>query len=350
MPSLSRITHLVTSWSLLAFALATALLSACGRQIEVSTVSTFTSTPKPSQTPTQTITSTPTQTAIPKPTETPLPTHTETPVPTFTPTATATEPAVETIVVESGFSFLPVSGFLVDVQPNQVGITSKDDEILVFMATSDEPTDISLQDTLDNFITNAGASMGELTANKSFTMTIGDVEGIAADVTGIFLGSDMEGRVAVVTPTESFTFFAFGLAVNNRWNDEGVSLFDNVITTISFIKDPLPEDTGPTEPNADFLLPIPTGKPAAEWNGLPIMPQAIAGDEGEGSYYFTVEATAEEVEAFYEDEMQQLGWSLLGVGEGETGALLVIFQKESEVASISILLFNESTSYVFLVR
>lgn len=220
------------------------LLPACGSQAEVSTVSTFTSTPRPSQTPIPTIAPTSTQTPISEPTETPLPSHTATPLPTstFTPTVTATEPAVKTIIVESGFSFHPVSGFLVDVQPNQVGISSEDDEILLFMATSDEPTDNSLEETLDNFIANAGASMGELTASKSFTITIRGVEGIAADVTGIFLGDAMEGRIAVVTPTDSFTFFAFGLAVNNRWNDEGMSLFDNVITTILFSKNTSPDD------------------------------------------------------------------------------------------------------------
>ena len=336
----------------LVFLLTIMLLPACSSQAEVSTVSTFTSTPQPSQTPTPTTVPTSTQTPIPEPTETPLPTHTATPLPTstFTPTATATEPAIETIVVESGFSFQSVSGFLVDVQPNQVGITSEDDEILLFMATSDQPTDNSLQETLDNFITNAGESMGELTASESFTMTIGGVEGIAADVNGIFLGDDMEGRIAVVTPTDSFTFFAFGLAVNNRWGDEGMSLFENVITTISFSKNTISDDTSPTEPNADFPLPIPTGEPVVEWSGLPIMPQAIAGDEGEGSYYFTVEATFEEVETFYESEMQLLGWNLLGVGEGENGALLMIFQKGDAVASVSILLLNESTVYVFLVR
>lgn len=336
----------------LAFLLTIMVLPACGSQAEVSAVSTFTSTPQPSQTPTSTLVPTSTQTPSPEPTETPVPTHTATPPPTSTvpPTATATEPVVETIVVESGFSFQPMSGFLVDVQSNQVGITSEDDEILLFMATSDEPTDNSMQKTLDNFIANAGASMGELIASESYTVTIGDVEGIAADVTGIFLGDDMEGRVAVVTPTDSFTFFAFGLAVNNRWGDEGLPLFENVITTISFSKNTVSDDTSPTEPNADFPLPIPTGEPAVEWSGLPIMPQAIAGDEGEGSYYFTVEATFEEVETFYESEMQPLGWNLLGVGEGENGALLMIFQKEDAVASISILLLNESTVYVFLVK
>lgn len=333
---------------LLVLLLPTMLLPACGSQAEVSAVSTITSTPQPSKTPAPTIVPMLTQTPMP----TPLPTHTATPLltSTFTPAAPITEPAVETIVVESGFSFQPVSGFLVDVQPNQVGITSEDDELLLFMATSDEPTDNSLQETLDIYIANAGASMGELTASESFTMTIGDVEGIAADVTGIFLGADLEGRVAVVTPTDSFTFFAFGFAVNSRWNDEGMSLFDDVITTISFSENTLPDDTSPTEPNADFPLPIPTGKPAVEWNGLPIMAQAIAGDEGEGSYYYTVEATVEEVETFYESEMQPLGWSQLGVGEGENGALLMIFQKDEVIVSVSILLLDESTAYVFLVK
>lgn len=80
---------------MLAFLLSLAVIPACGGQAEVSTISTFTSTPQPSQTPTLSIVPTSTQTPIPEPTETPLPAHTATPFPTstFTPTATATKPA-----------------------------------------------------------------------------------------------------------------------------------------------------------------------------------------------------------------------------------------------------------------
>ena len=61
-------------------------------------------------------------------------------------------------------------------------------------------------------------------------------------------------------------------------------------------------------------------------------------------------ATPEEVQAFYEAEMSQLGWSMLGAGAGDTGAVLMIFQKGAEIASISILTVNPTTTYVFMVK
>lgn len=254
------------------------------------------------------------------------------------------------MVEEGGFSFLPFEDFLVSVQGPQVGITSRDDEILLFIATSDESTNESLQDILDGFISVVSADMGEMTVSDSYSTTVAGVEGLTADVSGLFLGDAMEGRITIVSPSNSLTLFAFGLAVNGRWQDEGIPLFEAILNSISFSVETTTEDTPPAEPVTDFPLPIPTGEPASEWNGLPIMPQAIAGDEGSGSYYFTVAATADEIQAFYLEEMERLGWSSLGIGEGTTGALLMIFQKETAVASVSILLFNETTMYIFLVK
>ncbi len=336
------------------FATFTLFLFACGNQTEVAVQPTATHTPPPSQTPTHAATATPlpTDTATPTPTESPLPTNTATPLPSPTATATATEPPVERVVVEEGgFSFLPFEDFLIDVQGPQVGITSRDDEILLFIATRQEETDESLQEILDAFVAAVSVDMGEMTVSDPDTTTVDGVEGITADVTGLFLGDAMEGRITIVATSDSLTLFAFGLAVNGRWQDEGIPMFEAVLNSISFTTaETTTEDEPPAEPVADFPLPIPVGEPAAEWNGLPIMPQAIAGEEGSGSYYFTVAATADEIQAFYQEEMERLGWSALGVGEGETGALLMIFQKETAVASVSILLFNENTMYVFLVR
>ncbi|MCL4262502.1 MAG: hypothetical protein KJ069_04780 [Anaerolineae bacterium] len=117
---------------------------------------------------------------------------------------------------------------------------------------------------------------------------------------------------------------------------------------------PTPEATATADDStttpSDFPLPIPTGNPAAEWNGMPIMPQAIAGEGNDESYAFIVEASPNEIQTFYEQELSKLGWSLLGVGEGETGAILMVFQNGAEVASISILTVDSSTQYVFLVK
>ena len=78
-----------------------------------------------------------------------------------------------------------------------------------------------------------------------------------------------------------------------------------------------PEPT-PTEDIMSSLVPV--GEPASEWNGIPIMPEAIAGEGDTGAYRFTIQASREEIQAYYTLELPKLGWRLFTVGQGETGA------------------------------
>jgi hypothetical protein len=259
------------------------------------------------------------------------------------------------------FTFQTLAGFLVDAQANQAGITSEDDEILLFMAvqTADDTSD--LPSVIDGFIQATSADSGPLEPSASFPYTIGGSEGLAVDVTGQFLGEDVEGRIAVVAADEARLFLAYGLAVNGRWPEEGALLFEETLATVSFVPQtaaPPTATTAATAPTAtataaatsSFPLPIPTGAPAAEWQGIPIMTQAIAGSDNGDSYAFTIATSKEEVRQFYEGAMAGIGWSLLSVGEGANGALLMIFQQEGGVASVSIFTLDSSTTYVFLVK
>jgi hypothetical protein len=74
-----------------------------------------------------------------------------------------------------------------------------------------------------------------------------------------------------------------------------------------------------------------------EWNGIPIMTGALAGDERDGMYRFTTLASREEIQAFYKRELSQRGWELTGTKEGNAGAVLFIFSTEEDTVSISIL-------------
>jgi hypothetical protein len=91
-----------------------------------------------------------------------------------------------------------------------------------------------------------------------------------------------------------------------------------------------PTDTPipPTEASSDSALPNPTDKPLSEWEGIPVMPNAIAGKEGEGIYYYTILADSNEIRLFYESELRNAGWNLFAVGEGGSkGSILLFFQK-----------------------
>jgi hypothetical protein len=101
-----------------------------------------------------------------------------------------------------------------------------------------------------------------------------------------------------------------------------------------------PKPTATPRPSATpetVLLSMPEGIPLAEWQGLPVMTGAIAGQDNIGSYLFTIKEKPKKVQAYYEKELKKLGWNLFAVGEGDTSNLLLIFQNEKGTMSIAII-------------
>jgi len=88
----------------------------------------------------------------------------------------------------------------------------------------------------------------------------------------------------------------------------------------------------------------PQGTPAPEWNGIPIMPQAVAGEAVEqNTYSFKANVTVQAAYDFYNEHMAGLGWSLnLGVPASELGGLLV-FSKEDAVLTITMTTADDAT-------
>ena len=95
---------------------------------------------------------------------------------------------------------------------------------------------------------------------------------------------------------------------------------------------------------------MPTGKPLSDWQGIPVMPAAIAGDGDEKGYTFTIKATADEIQGFYQKAMKKLGWNMFATGQGGTKAVLLIFMKGTDIVSISILPQADGIMYVLLVK
>jgi hypothetical protein len=81
----------------------------------------------------------------------------------------------------------------------------------------------------------------------------------------------------------------------------------------------------------------PTGTPVEQWNGIPIMPQATVGEEfGDTTYGYTVPASVEDIETFYTQEMEALGWaSTFSLPITDEGGIL-LFQNESDFLTITI--------------
>jgi hypothetical protein len=82
----------------------------------------------------------------------------------------------------------------------------------------------------------------------------------------------------------------------------------------------------------------PQGTPVSEWKGIPVMPQATAGQEfaETSTYSYKVNASIQEVQDFYKTELEKLGWkSFFNMPSESTGSVQV-YQKDSSILTITI--------------
>jgi len=80
----------------------------------------------------------------------------------------------------------------------------------------------------------------------------------------------------------------------------------------------------------------PQSTPLAEWKGIPIMPQATAGDELETVYSFKVDATSTEIEEYYQKNLEDLGWNKDFSMPMDVTAIL-LFTKDNQTLTITIM-------------
>lgn len=82
----------------------------------------------------------------------------------------------------------------------------------------------------------------------------------------------------------------------------------------------------------------PQGTPVSEWNGIPVMSQATAGQEfpDAKTYSFKVNATVTEAQDYYKSELEKLGWSSFFNMPADANGSVQVFQKDSSVLTITI--------------
>ena len=96
--------------------------------------------------------------------------------------------------------------------------------------------------------------------------------------------------------------------------------------TLTGTPTPLPTSTSvpPTATPEELVLPMPDGELLVSWQGFPIMPGAIAGEEDDDIYTFVIEASPDEVWAYYERELAKLGYGLMATGVNDAGEMKML--------------------------
>ena len=93
----------------------------------------------------------------------------------------------------------------------------------------------------------------------------------------------------------------------------------------------------------------PQGTPVQEWRGIPIMPQATAGQEfsENNSYSFRAGVTAEDVQNFYNEKLTALGWTQPFSFPVEAEGGILSFQKDGSNLLVTITV-SEGSAVVLL--
>jgi hypothetical protein len=91
----------------------------------------------------------------------------------------------------------------------------------------------------------------------------------------------------------------------------------------------------------------PQGDPVAEWNGIPIMSQATAGQEHDANNYsFKFTGTTKDAVDFYNAEMVKLGWTTMFSMPGNESGAVLAFQKDNEVLTVTVVTTDADTVVV----
>lgn len=106
----------------------------------------------------------------------------------------------------------------------------------------------------------------------------------------------------------------------------------------------------PTVTPSKEALHIPTGIPVSTWNDIPIMSNAVSGDGDDKGYSYTVDATLDYVQIYYNKALAKLGWSLIGTGQGKGKSILLFYQKGSETLTILAVADVDELTLVMLVK
>lgn len=122
------------------------------------------------------------------------------------------------------------------------------------------------------------------------------------------------------------------------------------LETLQFFATSMPVETLEALPSLmpDFSdMFDPQGEPASEWNGIPIMPQATAGQEVDGTNYsFRFTGTIKEAQDFYTGTMDDIGWSSMVSMPGDANGAIMIFQKGDSLLTITIVSSDNDTVVV----
>jgi hypothetical protein len=141
---------------------------------------------------------------------------------------------------------------------------------------------------------------------------------------------DLAGTAqAIATAMPIQTLQSLATQISTQIPVETFEAFPSMIPSLQALATNMPDFEGYFNPQ---------GTPVSEWNGIPIMPQATAGQEFKDSktYSFKVNATVKDAQDFYKAELEKLGWSSTFSMPGNEEVSVEMFQKDGNFLTVTV--------------
>ena len=129
----------------------------------------------------------------------------------------------------------------------------------------------------------------------------------------------------------------------------------NIASTAEAIATSMPIQTLEALPSAmpavgQYLNP--TGTPVSQWNDIPVMPQATAGQEfNKNTYSYKASGVTEtDVQTFYNDKLKAAGWSSPFSAQGGSQGGIMLFTKDLSVLSITVTTVDQDLVVLLLMQ
>ena len=81
----------------------------------------------------------------------------------------------------------------------------------------------------------------------------------------------------------------------------------------------------------------PESQPTKAWKGIPVMPGATSGEGDEEGYVFTIHATSQQVQDYYQVELARLGWQPSSQETRNASVILSFTDSATATLTVSIL-------------
>jgi hypothetical protein len=237
------------------------------------------------------------------------------------------------------------------------GVEKQEWESLELFAPIEIATDIAhtldVQVTLGEIVDIAAAHLGgsgfalETTFANTSDQALESVPHrvLARDANGRYIGVAFAGN-AVVSFTENIAIqpgdTATGLnVIEINYIDE------SNLPTLTYEVAAIGIPYEPAAATAEAALP--SGTPLSEWNGIPVMPGAIAGEAVEGGYQFTIATDLTAITNFYQTELSKLGFEVeLNVDE-TVGQAIMDFRKDTITGMVAVVPLGDGLNGVAII-